>query len=403
MLPVEDPNGLAERGLRPLQASAEPAENVRRLRAAMARGEGYVGFVIASAGPVSQSESAVRPLVKEIADRGLALIEINPTPATAAVHRLTVELGTGYARTADVLDYKLADGGIAGNLDRLVAWAGETASEQPARHGFGVMQPDDQAIDALAGLVQAPTRAAGRLVRADHRPLRMPRRLHDAHARPAGPAPAMTPAHDRGSTRILPPQCRPDADRRRPADLRRPARQAARRLADAARRHRRRRELRSKPPAANCGRRSARPRRCCCARAPSGSPTTCRRRCARPTGRDAGSGQAQKWFALAFTGRDADIDIAAHDHEFDAWQWLAARRPARPHRAVQAPGLRSRAEGIRRSGDVRAYAPWSASLAALRLRNHRPMRVSRPFSQPCGCKPIAFSIMAMARCTWLCR
>jgi putative (di)nucleoside polyphosphate hydrolase len=36
-------------------------------------------------------------------------------------------------------------------------------------------------------------------------------------------------------------------------------------------------------------------------------------------------GQAQKWFALAFTGSDADIDIAAHDHEFDAWRWVAAR------------------------------------------------------------------------------
>ncbi len=35
-------------------------------------------------------------------------------------------------------------------------------------------------------------------------------------------------------------------------------------------------------------------------------------------------GQAQRWFALAFTGRDSDIDIAAHDREFDAWQWLAA-------------------------------------------------------------------------------
>jgi putative (di)nucleoside polyphosphate hydrolase len=32
-------------------------------------------------------------------------------------------------------------------------------------------------------------------------------------------------------------------------------------------------------------------------------------------------GQAQNWFALAFTGTDADIDIRAHDHEFDAWQW----------------------------------------------------------------------------------
>ena len=33
-------------------------------------------------------------------------------------------------------------------------------------------------------------------------------------------------------------------------------------------------------------------------------------------------GQAQKWFALAFTGADSDIDIAAHDQEFDAWQWM---------------------------------------------------------------------------------
>ena len=36
-------------------------------------------------------------------------------------------------------------------------------------------------------------------------------------------------------------------------------------------------------------------------------------------------GQAQKWFALGFTGHDQDIDIAAHDHEFDTWQWMAAR------------------------------------------------------------------------------
>ncbi len=35
-------------------------------------------------------------------------------------------------------------------------------------------------------------------------------------------------------------------------------------------------------------------------------------------------GQAQKWLALAFTGRDGDIDIAAHDREFDAWRWLPA-------------------------------------------------------------------------------
>lgn len=36
-------------------------------------------------------------------------------------------------------------------------------------------------------------------------------------------------------------------------------------------------------------------------------------------------GQAQKWFALAFTGSDADIDIHAHDKEFESWRWIDAR------------------------------------------------------------------------------
>jgi len=36
-------------------------------------------------------------------------------------------------------------------------------------------------------------------------------------------------------------------------------------------------------------------------------------------------GQAQKWFALAFTGTDADIDIAAHGDEFDGWKWVSVR------------------------------------------------------------------------------
>lgn len=38
-------------------------------------------------------------------------------------------------------------------------------------------------------------------------------------------------------------------------------------------------------------------------------------------------GQAQKWFALRFTGSDADIDLRATPHvEFDAWQWVALDR-----------------------------------------------------------------------------
>ncbi len=35
-------------------------------------------------------------------------------------------------------------------------------------------------------------------------------------------------------------------------------------------------------------------------------------------------GQTQKWFAMRFTGSDADIRIDAVEHpEFDAWQWVS--------------------------------------------------------------------------------
>ena len=37
------------------------------------------------------------------------------------------------------------------------------------------------------------------------------------------------------------------------------------------------------------------------------------------------SGQAQKWFALGFTGQDSDIDLATHHREFDSWRWVPAR------------------------------------------------------------------------------
>lgn len=35
-------------------------------------------------------------------------------------------------------------------------------------------------------------------------------------------------------------------------------------------------------------------------------------------------GQKQKWFAMRFIGEDADIDLASHHPEFDAWCWVAA-------------------------------------------------------------------------------
>ena len=34
-------------------------------------------------------------------------------------------------------------------------------------------------------------------------------------------------------------------------------------------------------------------------------------------------GQRQKWFALRFTGNDADIDLTSHEPEFSAFQWVS--------------------------------------------------------------------------------
>jgi putative (di)nucleoside polyphosphate hydrolase len=37
-------------------------------------------------------------------------------------------------------------------------------------------------------------------------------------------------------------------------------------------------------------------------------------------------GQRQKWFAMRFTGTDADIDLATGHPEFDAWKWIRPER-----------------------------------------------------------------------------
>jgi hypothetical protein len=165
MLPMDDQSVPAERGLRPVQPALEAAENVRRLRLAMARGEGYVGFVMSPSSAAWQSEAALRPLLQEISQRGLGVVEVNSAATASTIQRLTDELGVGYARTREVLDYKLSEGGIAANLDRLDAWASESAPGQPPRHRFGVAQPDGDAIDTIAAWIRGrPNKPVATLV-----------------------------------------------------------------------------------------------------------------------------------------------------------------------------------------------------------------------------------------------
>jgi putative (di)nucleoside polyphosphate hydrolase len=37
-------------------------------------------------------------------------------------------------------------------------------------------------------------------------------------------------------------------------------------------------------------------------------------------------GNRQKWFAMRFTGTDADIDLATEHPELDAWKWVSPER-----------------------------------------------------------------------------
>jgi polysaccharide deacetylase 2 family uncharacterized protein YibQ len=89
MLPVQLPNKLADTTMAPLRADVTPAENVRRLQAVLARaGTGYIGVVVPMATPFSASESVLRPVLKDISDRGLLLLE------TFRTHRKIYEIGT---------------------------------------------------------------------------------------------------------------------------------------------------------------------------------------------------------------------------------------------------------------------------------------------------------------------
>ena len=79
----------------------------------------------------------------------------------------------GYARTREVLDYKLSEGGLAANLDQLDAWAGGAAGAAAStsaagatlRHRFGVVQPEGDAIDTIAAWIRGrPRKPAAVLV-----------------------------------------------------------------------------------------------------------------------------------------------------------------------------------------------------------------------------------------------
>jgi len=100
MLPVQNQQGAAERGMPPLQKGLAPAENVRCLRAALEKATGYVGVALLS-GPVVEDDATLRPLLAEIRDRGLLVLEFERWSGKSLVHPISRELGIPYSTDID--------------------------------------------------------------------------------------------------------------------------------------------------------------------------------------------------------------------------------------------------------------------------------------------------------------
>ena len=150
MLPVEDPAGPGERGIRPIEASADPAENLAALRAAMSRGEGYARLRRSRPG-AGRAVRADRPAPDE-GDR-----RARPVAGRDQSDR----------RVGDVPPHRRPGRGLCAQLDRAglqargpgqhrratsSGWSNGPASSSndgTPRHDFGVLQPNDAAIDAI--------------------------------------------------------------------------------------------------------------------------------------------------------------------------------------------------------------------------------------------------------------
>jgi hypothetical protein len=104
-----------------LRADAPAAENLRRLQGALGRAAGYAGVVMPATSPLGASDAALRPLLQDVADRGLLLLEV--ARAGAAIEQLGAEMGLPYRADAGALDRDPARADMASKLRSLESLA----------------------------------------------------------------------------------------------------------------------------------------------------------------------------------------------------------------------------------------------------------------------------------------
>jgi polysaccharide deacetylase 2 family uncharacterized protein YibQ len=100
LLRVQNPRGDQEPGMPSVQVGLAPDENLRRLRAVLAKATGYVGVALL-ASPVREDAATLRPLLTEIGDRGLLVLEFERWNGKSQVHAMSRELGIPYSTDID--------------------------------------------------------------------------------------------------------------------------------------------------------------------------------------------------------------------------------------------------------------------------------------------------------------
>jgi polysaccharide deacetylase 2 family uncharacterized protein YibQ len=124
MLPVQPSDRLPDSFVPSLRFDLATTENQRRLQSVLARaGTGYVGVVIPGPSQLSATETALRPLLAEIAERGLLVLETFRTGPTT--FQLSKELALAYATDSGWIDRKADPAEILSGLQAI-----ETATRQ---------------------------------------------------------------------------------------------------------------------------------------------------------------------------------------------------------------------------------------------------------------------------------
>lgn len=100
LMPSQNPQGAHEPGMPPLQKSLPPAENVGRLRAVLAKAQGYVGVALLPS-PVLEDRATISPVLAEIRDRGLLVLEFERWNGKSQVHAISREMGIPYSTDID--------------------------------------------------------------------------------------------------------------------------------------------------------------------------------------------------------------------------------------------------------------------------------------------------------------